>query len=134
MPTRTLKQLKAAMPTGMEMEELMAILPEIFAAARCGAEEPFDVATVFLEAIGRAAENYQRVSPETEQSMLTWVKANWTTSPADFFKKLCAILVNLKTDEAHVFLEEQQAAATEAAVKAHLAYCLRNRKPANPVG
>jgi hypothetical protein len=130
---RTLKQLKPDLQIGMEMEQVEALLPEIFAAAQSGAEQPMEVATVFLDAIGCAAENYQRISPAAEQTMLDWIKAHWATTPTDYFKKLCAILVNLKTDQARVFLEEQQAAATDEQVKAHLAYSLRNRTPAKPV-
>ncbi len=133
MPTRTLNQLKSAMPIGIDMDELNALLPEIFAAANSGQEQPFDVAAFFLETIGRAAENRQRVSPETEQTMLAWVKAHWATTPTDYFKKLSAILVNLKTDEAGMLLEQQLSAATDDAVKKHLEYSLRNRQPASPV-
>ena len=99
MPTRTLKQLLAAMPIGMEMEPLEALLPEIFAAAQSGQEQPLEIATIFLEVIVRAADNRRRISPAAEQTMLAWIKSHWATIPARYFEKLCAILVNLKTDE-----------------------------------
>jgi hypothetical protein len=130
---KTLKQLNAELEIGMEMEQLEALLPEIFAVVQSGAEQPLEVATVFRDAISCAAEIHERISPAAEQTILDWVKAHWATTPTDYFKKLCAILVNLKTDQARVFMEEQQAAATDEQVKAHLAYSLRNRTPANPV-